>query len=169
MLFRRDKRVHHGHGGAMPGFLASCYAFRDDTERAGVVVLTNTGRAADPEGLAGKLLDAALDADPRHKPAWSAGDVPPEARELLGPWWSEGQELLMEWREGALTMTGRGGAEWRRTHFEQLGPEEYRATKGREAGERLRVVRSGTGVARLMFAGYAFTREPLTFTEVAAP
>jgi CubicO group peptidase (beta-lactamase class C family) len=168
MLWRREKRVHHGHGGAMPGFLAGCYAFRDDTERAGAVVLTNTGRGADTEGLAGKLLDAALDADPRRKPAWVAGDVPAEVRELLGPWWSEGAEFLVEWREGALTMTSRGAPEWRRTHFEATGPDEYRAAKGREAGERLRVVRDGTAVARLMFSGYAFTREPLTFSEVAS-
>jgi CubicO group peptidase (beta-lactamase class C family) len=167
MLWRRDKRVHHGHGGAMPGFLAGCYAFRDDTERAGAVVLTNTGRAADPEGLAGKLLDAALDADPRRKPVWTAGEVPAEVRELLGPWWSEGAEFLVEWREGALTMTGRGGAEWRRTRFEPTGPDGYRAVSGRESGERLRVLRSGTTVERLMFGGYAFTRAPLTFTEVA--
>ncbi len=168
MLWRRDKRVHHGHGGAMPGFLAGCYAFRDDLERAGAVVLTNTLRTADPEGLAGQLLNAALDADPRRKPAWVASDVPAFARELLGPWWSEGQEFLVEWREGALTMIGRGGAEWRRTHFEAIGDDDYRATRGRESGERLRVVRSGTTIQRLMFSGYAFTREPLSFTEVAA-
>ncbi|MFN2538635.1 MAG: serine hydrolase domain-containing protein [Mycobacteriales bacterium] len=168
MLWRRDKRVHHGHGGAMPGFLAACYAFRDETERAAAVVLTNTGRAADPEGLAGQLLNAALDADPRRKPAWVASGVPVEVRELLGPWWSEGTEFLVEWREGGLTMIARGAAEWRRTRFEPSATDEYRAVEGREAGERLRVVRSGTSVARLMFSGYAFTREPMTFTEVAS-
>ena len=168
MLWRRDKRVHHGHGGAMPGFLAGCYAFRDETERAGAVVLTNTGRAADPEGLAGELLNTALDADPRRKPTWVATDVPVEVRELLGPWWSEGSEFLVEWREGGLTMIGRGGAEWRRTRFEPSGTDQYRAVKGREAGELMRVVRSGTSVARLMFSGYAFTRDARTFTEVAA-
>lgn len=168
MLWRRDQRVHHGHGGAMPGFLAGCYAFRDDTERAGAVVLTNTGRGADPEGLAGALLNAALDADPRRRPAWTATEVPEQLKELLGPWWSEGSEFLVEHREGELTMIGRGGAEWRRTRFEQTGPDEWRATKGREAGERLRVVRSGGAVERLLFAGYAFTRDVRTFTEVSA-
>jgi CubicO group peptidase (beta-lactamase class C family) len=167
MLWRRDKRVHHGHGGAMPGFLAGCYAFRDETERAGAVVLTNTGRAADPEGLAGELLNAALDADPRRKPAWAATDVPETLKELLGPWWSEGTEFLVEYREGALTMIGRGGAEWRRTRFERTGPDEWRAAKGREAGERLRIVRNGSGVERLLFSGYAFTRDPRTFSEVS--
>ncbi|MCW2674265.1 MAG: beta-lactamase [Frankiales bacterium] len=168
MLWRRDKRVHHGHGGAMPGFLAGCYAFRDDTERAGAVVLTNTGRAADPEALAGELLNAALDADPRRKPTWVASDVPAELRELLGPWWSEGAEFLLEYRDGGLTMLGRGGAEWRRTRFEATGPDQWQAVKGREAGERLRVVRSGTAVERLIFGGYAFTRDPRTFSELSS-
>jgi CubicO group peptidase (beta-lactamase class C family) len=167
MLWRRDKRVVHGHGGAMPGFLAGCYAFRDETERAGAVVLTNTGRAADPEGLAGELLNAALDADPRRKPTWVAGDVPDHARELIGIWWTEGQEVLCEWREGALTLIGRGGAEWRRTVFEQTGPDAYRAVKGRESGERMRVVREAGRVERLMFGGYAYTRDPKTFSELS--
>ena len=169
MLWRRDKRVHHGHGGAMPGFLAGCYAFRDETERAGAVVLTNTGRAADAEGLAGELLNAALDADPRRKPVWAASAVPVEVRDLLGPWWSEGSEFLVEWRDGGLTMIIRGAPEWRRTRFEPSATDEYVAIKGREAGERLRVVRSGTAVTRLMFSGYAFTRDPRTFSEVASP
>jgi hypothetical protein len=166
MLWRRDKRVLHGHGGAMPGFLGGCYAFRDETERAGAVVLTNTGRAADPEALAGQLLNAALDADPRRKPAWSAADVPAEARELLGIWWTEGQEVLCEWREGALSLIGRGGAEWRRTVFEATGPDAYRAVRGRESGERMHVVREAGRVERLMFAGYAYTRDPRTFSEL---
>ena len=82
-----------------------------------------------------------LDADPRRKPAWAPGDVPAEARELIGIWWTEGQEILCEWRDGALTMIGRGGAEWRRTVFESTGTDTYRAVRGREAGERMRVVR----------------------------
>jgi CubicO group peptidase (beta-lactamase class C family) len=167
MLWRKGERVLHGHGGAMPGFLAGCYAYRDETERAGAVVLTNTGRAADPEGLAADLLGAALDADPRAKPAWVAGEVPTALRELLGPWWSEGSEFLVEWREGALTMIARGGNEKRRTRLEPTGDDAWRAVAGREQGERLRVVRAADGrVDRLLFAGYAYTRDPRTFGEL---
>jgi CubicO group peptidase (beta-lactamase class C family) len=167
MLWRRGERVQHGHGGAMPGFLAGLYSFRDETERAGAVVLTNTGRAADPEGLAGELLTAALDADPRPKPAWTAGALPADLRELLGPWWSEGHDFLVEWREGALTMIGRGGAEKRRTRFESTGPDSWQAVAGREQGERLWVVRADDGsIVRMVFAGYAYTREPLAFSEM---
>lgn len=166
MLWRRGERVHHGHGGAMPGFLAACYAYRDDVERAGVVVLTNTGRAADPEALAGDLLNTALDADPRRKPPWTAGDLPGELRELLGIWWTEGQEVLVEWREGALTAIVRGAPEKRRTHFTTTGADTWLAVRGREQGERLTVLREDGAVTRLLFAGYAYTRDPRTFAEL---
>ncbi len=165
MLRRTGERVLHGHGGAMPGFLAGCYAFRDDHERAGAVVLTNTGRSADPEGLAAELLTTALDADPRTAPAWAPGPVPPELRELLGPWWAEGSEVLVEWRDASLTMIGRGAAEARRSTFEQLTSDRWRAVAGRERGETLHVVRTPTG-DHLRFAGYAYTREPRSFAEL---
>ncbi|MCW2543445.1 MAG: beta-lactamase, partial [Frankiales bacterium] len=168
MLWRRGERVHHGHGGAMPGFLAGCYAYRDDTERAGAVVLTNTGRVADAEGLANDLLTAALDADPRPAPAWSAGELPADLRELLGPWWAEGSDFLVEWRDGELTMLLRGGLEKRRTVFAKTGTDAWQAVAGRERGERLRVERAGDGtVSRLVFAGYAYTRDPRTFAELS--
>jgi len=167
MLWRKGERVLHGHGGAMPGFLAGCYAYRDETERAGAVVLTNTGRTADPEGLAADLLAVPLDAEPRAKPPWAAGEVPDALRELLGPWWAEGTEHLFEWREGAFTAIVRGGNEKRRTHFTQTGTDAWRAVKGREQGEHLLVVRADDGtVVRLLFAGYAYTREPRTFGEL---
>ncbi len=167
MLRRKDNRVLHGHGGAMPGFLAGCYAYRDETERAGAVVLTNTGRTADPEGLAADLLTAVLDADPRPAPAWSAGVIPEGLRDLLGPWWAEGTEHLFEWRDGGFTAIVRGGVEKRRTQFTQTGPDTWQATAGREQGERLRVVRAPDGtVLRLLFAGYAYTRDPRTFAEL---
>jgi CubicO group peptidase (beta-lactamase class C family) len=168
LMLRRDgDRVLHGHGGAMPGFLAGCYAFRNEVERAAVVVLTNTGRLADAEGLACELLVAALEAEPRQAPAWVPGDVPAELRELLGPWWSEGTEVLVEYRDGDLSAIVRGGAERRRTRFRRTGLDAWQAFSGRERGERLTVHRTADGaVHRLQFAGYAYTREPLSFAEL---
>ncbi|MCW2608643.1 MAG: beta-lactamase [Frankiales bacterium] len=165
MLLRKGERVLHGHGGAMPGFLAGCYAYRSDTERAGAVVLTTTGRAADPEGLAAELLAAVLDAEPRPAPAWVPGQVPDDVRPLLGPWWAEGSEFLVEWRDGGLTMLGRGGKEWRRTRFEAVEAGVWRATAGRERGELLRV----QAPDRMVFAGYAYTRDVRTFAELTGP
>lgn len=162
MLLRKGERVLHGHGGAMPGFLAGCYAYRDDTERAGAVVLTNTGGRADPEGLAADLLTTALDADPRPASAWTPGPLPDAVRPLLGPWWAEGSEVLVEWRDGALTMLPRGGKEWRRTRFAAVEDGVWRAVAGRERGELLRL----EGPDRMRFAGYVHTRDVRTFAEL---
>jgi hypothetical protein len=64
-------------------------------------------------------------------------------------------------------MLGRGGTEKRRTRFALTAPDAWRATAGREQGERLRVVRTADGtVERLLFAGYAYTRDPRTFAEL---
>lgn len=167
MLWRRGERVVHGHDGAMPGFLAGCWAYRSETERSAAVVLTNTGRAADPGTLATDLLSAVLDAEPRSAPAWSPGEVPDDVRSLLGPWWAEGAEHLLEWRDGGLTAIGRGGKEWRRTRFAPVQADVWRADRGREQGELLQVVRDAAGTPeRLLFAGYAYTRDVRTFGEL---
>jgi CubicO group peptidase (beta-lactamase class C family) len=168
MLRRVGERVLHGHGGAMPGFLAGCWAYRSETERSGAVVLTNTGRAADPERLAADLLTAVLDADPRPEPAWAPAAVPGDIRPLLGIWWAEGSEHLFEYREESLTATGRGWPAWRRTFFEPTGTDTWRAVRGREQGETLHVQRGADGSpVRLVFTGYAYTRDPRTFAELA--
>lgn len=167
MLRRQGDRVLHGHGGAMPGFLAGCYSFRDERERAGAIVLTNTGRTADAEGLACDLLVTALDADPRPAPPWVPAGVPGELRDLLGPWWAEGTEVLFEYRDGDLSAIVRGGVERRRTRFRRTGSDTWVAFSGRERGETLTVLRIPTGaVHRLQFAGYSYTREPLSFAEL---
>jgi hypothetical protein len=96
--------------------------------------------------------------------------VPPLVRDLLGPWWAEGSEFLVEWRDGQLTMLARGGNERRRTRLEPTGDDAWRAVAGREQGERLRAVRAPDGtVGRLLFAGYAYTRDPRTFAELEQP
>ena len=110
---------------------------------------------SDPEALAADLLTAVLDAEPRPAPAWAPGEVPDDVRALLGSWWAEGSQFLVEWRDGGLTMAGRGGKEWRRTRFVAEGPDRWRAVAGRERGELLRVERAD----RLRFAGYAYTRD----------
>ena len=74
---------------------------------------------------------------------------------------------MLEWRDGALTALGRGGKEWRRTRFAPVEADVWRAVAGREQGEVLRVLRDGTGAPeRLLFAGYAYTRDVRTFGEL---
>jgi hypothetical protein len=85
---------------------------------------------------------------------WSPEPEPPaDARALLGRWWSEGNEFIFWWEDGTLqakvagTPPGRG-----ETTFERDG-DGWRAARGRERGERLRI-----DDGRLVWAGYSFTR-----------
>jgi len=163
-LYRRGDRVFAGHGGAMPGFLASLVVHRG--ERTGAAVLMNTGSHAGPEALALDLAVAVLDAMPRTPPLWTpAAAAPTELEGILGQWWTEGEEMILSLRGGRFQAELVGGApgpniSW----FEPDGSDRWRVVEGRERGELLRAVRDDDGaVTKLYFATYPLTRTPTTF------
>jgi CubicO group peptidase (beta-lactamase class C family) len=163
-LYRHGDRVFAGHGGAMPGFLAGLVVER--AERTGAVVLASASTAAHAEELALDLASAALDALPRLPNEWrSDGGAPAEIASLLGQWWTEGDELLLRYRNGHLEAELVAGPEGRRISvFAPDGVDRYRVVEGRERGELLRIVRGGDGeVVKLYFATYPVTRAPRTF------
>ena len=163
-LYRRGDRVFVGHGGAMPGFLAGLVVER--AERTGAVVLTNTGAGAGPEALALDLAVAALDAIPRTPEAWTPGEaVAPELEGMLGPWWTEGSEIVLAVRDGRFRAELTDGPAGRNiSWFEPDGVDRWRVAEGRERGEVLRAVRGDDGaVEKLYFATYPLTRLPSTF------
>jgi len=163
-LARRGDRVWAGHGGAMPGHLASL-RFRAQ-ERIGAVVLTNTGAAFDPDAVAIDLADLALEHEPALPEPWSPGDPPPpELAPLLGRWWSEGHPFDVSWRRGRLEARSPEQPAWQAPSvFAEEGPDRYRTVSGRERGEVLRVVRDEGGVpVKLYWATYPFTRAPESF------
>ena len=163
-LYRRGERVYAGHGGAMPGFLASLVVCRLDG--TGAVVLTNSGAGPKVEKLALDLAEATDRALPVPDDAWvpDAG-APDEVRPLLGTWWTEGSELLVTWRSERLRAELLAGSPWNRhSAFEPEGPDRWRCVEGRERGELLRVVRDDAGEpVKLYFATYPCTRNPSTF------
>ncbi len=166
MLYRRGERVWHGHGGAMPGFLATAMCSAEEGDPAGVVVLANTSTGADTEALAGELLAAVLETEPSDRLPWRPGDPPPgDVVGLLGRWWSEGSELVMSWRSDRLE--GRSvdaPAHQPPAVFEPVAADRWRVVSGREQGEVLRVVRDSEGAAaRMYWAGYPLTRAVQVF------
>lgn len=163
-LVRRGDRVLAGHGGAMPGFLASVVVQR--SRRIGAAVLTNTGAGATPEALALDLAEAALDSLPEQVEAWAPdAGAPKEVAPILGPWWTEGEVVVLSWRGAQLRAELVGGPEGRRISLlEQEADDRWRVVEGRERGEVLRVVRDERGApAKLYFATYPMLREPTTF------
>jgi hypothetical protein len=164
MLHRRGDRILVGHDGAMPGFLAGAACRR--TEKVGAVVLANTSAGADPGGLAIDLALAVVDGDPVVPSPWRPGPpVPADLEELLGVWWSEGNQFVFSVREGCLEARAAAAPRHRPPAvFERTGPEEFRVVSGREHGERLRVVRADDGsVASMTWATYPVTRDPRPF------
>ena len=159
-LLNTGGRIYGGHGGAMAGHLAGVYVER--RSGIGAAVLTNAGTRGATAELAVGLIDRAIDLWPAPVEPWRPEAEPPaDVRALLGRWWSEGNEFVFTWRAGRLHAgvvglpPGRG-----ETVFERDGGG-WRAAEGREQGERLE--RDGD---RLLWGGYAFTRDQRTFDDL---
>jgi CubicO group peptidase (beta-lactamase class C family) len=164
-LVRSGDRVHVGHRGAMPGFLSGLRVNR--AQGVGVFAVATATAGAEPGPLATRLLDRVLDALPRIQPAWVPEKPQPDLDELLGSWWSEGEELVLEVREGELWMRVASGTPLDDTRFAREDESTFRAVAGRERGERLELVRDAEGtLTKLYFATYAVTRTPKAFADL---
>jgi CubicO group peptidase (beta-lactamase class C family) len=157
-LINSDGRIWGGHGGAMAGYLAGVYV--DRKTGTGAAALTNNGVRGDLDVFCVKLAAKSLELWPPSFEPWRPEEEPPaEVHGLLGRWWSEGNEFIFWWEGGKLrakfvgAQSGRG-----ESTFERNG-EQWVVSEGREIGETLRV--DGD---RLVWAGYAFTRDQLPFS-----
>jgi CubicO group peptidase (beta-lactamase class C family) len=152
MLYNVDGPIYAGHGGAMAGHLAGVVV--DRKTQTGAAALTNSGTRGDMELLAISLAAKTIALWPPEIEAWRPEEEPPaDVRPLLGRWWSEGGEFVFWWQGGTLRgKVARAPAGKAETTFERDG-DGWRAAKGRERGERLRI--DGD---RMIWAGYAFTR-----------
>ena len=165
MLRRRGDRVFYGHDGAMPGFLAALVCSQAEDVHAAVLANASTPALPVTE-LAFRLVERAIEQDPREPELWRGHEPPPDGiAEILGPWWSEGVQFVFSWRDGHLEARRVGApARARPSVFEADGRDAYRVSSGRERGERLEVVRDEAGaVDRLYWATYPFTRQPELF------
>ncbi len=164
-LVRSGERILVGHRGAMPGFLSALRVRRQ--ERTGVFAVATSSAGATPAELATGLLEMVLDDRPSLVEPWVPEEPLPELDELLGSWWSEGEELVFEVRRGDLWMRVRGGAALDDTRFTRESETVFRAVQGRERGERLELVRADSGeLLKLYFATYAVTRRPTAFADL---
>ena len=164
-MARRGERVYVGHGGAMPGYLTGLRVRRP--ERVGVIAFANSTSRAMTLPLAADVLDAVLDDAPTLHMAWVPEQPQPHLQELLGSWWSEGEELVLEIRRGELWMRVPGGTAIDETRFGRESATTLRAVEGRERGEVLELVRADDGsLEKLYFATYAVTRAPKAFADL---
>ena len=166
-LNRVGDRILGGHGGGMPGFVTRLAYSRKEK----VVAAALANGYADMDELAVSLATTAADALPAEPDAWRPGAPPPdEVAGLLGRWWSEGEETIFSWSDDKLeARVADAPARKEPSVFEQVGPDVFRTTGGRERGEILRVVRDEDGVpVKLYWASYPFLRTPEVFGARAA-
>lgn len=167
----RQRVMHVGHDGAMPGFLAAVYGRRGGPGTAGAMgaaVLASSGTAGAILDLPHRLLAAAVQGDPAEIVAWTPGQPAPERyRGMLGRWWGEGFEYVFGWRDGALQARGADDPAGKPPAvFAPVPdrPDVLRTVSGREAGELLRLTRDERGtVVGMHWATYRFTRAQETF------
>ncbi len=159
-LRRHKGRRLIGHGGAMPGFIASVWA--DPTDRTGVLFLSNTTYG----GIRGKLDAAMFDILAEHEPSMPEEWLPavsadPALLALTGTWYWGSASIALHLRADGwleLKTLAHGG---RTSRFRPGGQDAWTGLDGYYAGERMRVVRGPDGAAdHLELASYLFTREP---------
>jgi CubicO group peptidase (beta-lactamase class C family) len=144
----------YGHGGSMPGFLAS---LQFDADGDGAIVLCNATRGLGDVG--DDLLKILADEEPRVPGEWIPRPTPESVLELLGAWyWGPSPYILVaHGDELELTAIGRG----RESRFRLTGVETWVGLDGYHTGEPLRVVRRPDGsVSHLDLGSFVFTRTP---------
>ncbi|MDX6401736.1 MAG: hypothetical protein QOF27_2342 [Gaiellaceae bacterium] len=165
-LMREGDRIFIGHGGAMPGFLAGLAI--SPKERAGAVVLVNSGADVKIDDLLRKLAVKVAEAYPPEPDPWiPSADVPEALEPLLGRWWTEGIEVVIGYRGGKLEARfATATPNLPPSVFEPAGNDRFRGVSGPEEGELLEVVRAADGsVEKLYWATYPLKRTPGAFGE----
>lgn len=155
-LWNLEGRREAGHGGSMPGFLAS---LRVDLETGdGVVAFANS--TAGPLAVARELLAVVREQEPVSPTTWYAGGSSPEAVEIVGTWhWGPAVTTARATGDGGLELGAPGLA--RGSRFTPVGDGSWVGLDGYYAGEPLRVVRAANGsVSHLDLASFRLTRIP---------
>ena len=155
-VVRHGDRTLLGHGGSMPGFLASVLV--DRGEAMGTVVLANATSGLDGE-LVRDLQAVVREREPYVVAPWTpAGEVP--ALELAGVWhWGTSTYGVRLTADGLLHLLPLLGA-GRGSRFRPTGEGSWIGLDGYHADEVLTVVRSQGAVVALDLGSFVFSRTP---------
>ena len=146
-----------GHGGSMPGFLAS--VFVDRSQDLGTVVLCNSTSGLDGT-LVADLHAVVREAEPVIGSVWVPGPADAEAFSLVGVWyWGTYSYGLRLRADGMLELIGLLGA-GRASRFRSRGDGSWVGLDGYHAGEVLRPVLADGSVVALDLGTFVFSRTP---------
>jgi CubicO group peptidase (beta-lactamase class C family) len=157
-VVRSGDRTLVGHGGSMPGFLASVFVDRD--EDLGTVVLCNATSGLDAT-LVGDLQAVVRTAEPLVVAPWVPLETVDGALlELVGTWyWGTYAYGLRLRSDGLLDLVGLLGA-GRASRFRPRADGTLVGLDGYHAGEVLRPVRDAGRTVALDLGSFVFSREP---------
>jgi len=159
-LFRRDGRVLFGHGGSMPGFLATLCVSPDDG--VGAIALANATSGPDIGAIAIDLAMIVAAHEPRLPARWKPL---PEADQALlaltGLWyWGPRPYVLRLLADRAVELAPVSG-HGRSSVFRAEPDGTWTGLGGYYLGEKLRAVPGADGtVDHLDLGSFVFTREP---------
>ncbi|WP_055523637.1 serine hydrolase domain-containing protein [Streptomyces graminilatus] len=156
----RDGRLLVGHGGSLPGFLASLTISVADDLAA--VVLANCTSGPLVSATAADLVKIVAEAEPRIPEPWRPlPEVDRAALDLTGPWyWGTTPYALRLSADGGVSLGPLAGA-GRRSCFRSNGDGTWTGLDGYYAGELLRAVRRPNGVVdHLDLGSFVFVRQP---------
>ncbi|HUN31198.1 MAG TPA: serine hydrolase domain-containing protein [Trebonia sp.] len=159
-IVQREGRTLFGHGGSMPGFLATLWVSPDDG--LGAVTLSNTTAGPAIGEIAADLIDIVAASEPRLPARWKPQPgIGPELIALTGLWyWGPRATVLRVLSPQMLELAPVSGA-GRGARFRASGHGTWTGLDGYYAGETLRLVPAADGVAEHLDLGtFVFTREP---------
>jgi CubicO group peptidase (beta-lactamase class C family) len=165
-LFRRDNRTLVGHGGSMPGFLATLWV--SPADGIGGIALANATSGVDIATIAADLAMIVAEHEPGFPARWKPlPDFDQALLALTGLWyWGPRPYVLRLLADRGVELSPAVGG-GRASCFRAEPDGTWTGLDGYYLGETLRVVR-GTGDAadHLDLGTFVFTREPY---EPAAP
>ncbi|HSZ39459.1 MAG TPA: serine hydrolase domain-containing protein [Trebonia sp.] len=159
-LLEHDGRRLFGHGGSMPGFLATLVVSEQD--RLAAVILSNATAGPRVGTAAADLIKIVAENEPRLPDRWAPRPgIGAELLALTGLWyWGPRPTALRVLASDLLELSpvsvaGRGSV------FRAAADGTWTGLDGYYAGETLRVVPAADGVAAHLDLGtFVFTREP---------
>jgi CubicO group peptidase (beta-lactamase class C family) len=159
-IWEREDRSLFGHGGSMPGFLATLLVSPDDG--LGAVTLANVTAGPVIGEIAADLIDIVASNEPRLPERWKPQPgIGPELLALTGLWyWGPRATVLRVLSAEVLELTPASGP-GRGSRFRASGDGTWTGLDGYYTGETLRLVPAADGVAGHLDLGtFVFTREP---------
>ena len=158
-ILKREGRTLFGHGGSMPGFLATVWVSPDDG--LGAVTLSNATAGPAIGEIAADLIDIVAGCEPRRPDRWQPRPgIGPDLLALTGLWyWGPRATTLRVLSAEMLELTPVAGG--RGSRFRASGNGTWTGLDGYYCGETLRLVPAADGVDEYLDLGtFAFTREP---------